>query len=276
MQAMQNVPIDLFIYSVQNNLENQLKTYLELKFLFVSGNFTLSSANRKRIIQKCGFKSHNTLDNHLDVLMDLNWIYIIPEKKQIVLRSSIALVPIKTKINVKIESANLGYFKGFIGLVLFSYLTNYFWSKKITKIKEGLRYIEVEENKIYSVKKEKKVVIDNGKSRIVPLGFLRHEPAPCALKGAASYYKINRSKINRLKQEAIKAGFLESKNRKTPLNVAKDISAKQFNQHAKNGFALGKRGHLMHQEPDLVKPYLILRFVHMRRQKLKRLWNKIR
>jgi hypothetical protein len=235
--------------------------------MFPTGRFEMTSENRLKISQECGFKSHNTLKNHLNKMISLDWIYFDLNKNKYVLRTYQRFVK-TSNIYVKCSRENLLTFRGFLGAVLFTHSRNYFWRKKLKK-EANLRKFKLGEKTYYMLRGGGgKVVVEKGAANeVLPPSFLKFEPAPAAINGLSVLFDINPSKIDRLKRSAIKEGYVSVEKSLTPLTFAAKQNTNLINRYIESGFVKNSKGKLILQEPDLVKPRIIIPFVKKRKHK---------
>ena len=240
-----SVPVQLFSIAIEKNISRELKLFLFLK-IYTSGHFKLSNTFIDYACYSLDYKSPKTLKKHLDSLLKLKWI-TLNSKSGSYRIIGFAQLSRKLKItsskSVEFRYSNLKTFSGFVAAVTITYLM------MVKSLHE---------------KRSREKKWSRSKSRCP---FLYHLP----LTYMSKCLSINKSKVQRLRKEAVNASYiLVTKNfyfTKVPLeqvNNFKKYSDKKIN----DGFIRIINKQVMLQKPDYIKSNLVfykkrsLRFVH--------------
>jgi hypothetical protein len=207
------VPLVLVIYVLRNNLEKQFKTLIRLKLLFPNGNFKIDIDRQEYIKKHLGFKDLRTLKSQFKSLLKLNWMWKDKRTNNYNLRSFVAVSDFKEDEyygGYEVNKNDLKCFKAWLGCVIFDYCVIRFWQKFI---KSDLRKIKINEAEYFKISQKGKGCVREKGSNNKTLSFriLLREPAKIALNGVSKFLGISKSKVNRLKQEAILNKYIEVK-----------------------------------------------------------------
>jgi hypothetical protein len=224
------VPFALVTHVLRNNLEKQFKTLIKLKLLFPQGNFKLDEKVIEKVKKQLGFRDKRTFKSHFNRLLELNWIWKDKRTSNYNLRSFVVICElneIEYHGGYEIGQKDLKSFSAWLGGVIFDYCTLRFWQKFI---KSEIKVIKIGDSEYFKLRpKGKDCVLNKGGNNItLPFGRLLHEPAFSALEGVSKFLRINKSKVNRLKQEAILKNYISVKHNHHTTNIPTNIPKATF------------------------------------------------
>lgn len=206
------VPLRFCSLVLKENLENTASVFISLKFLFVEGNFFMDDNLLGKVGKMCSIKSAKTVQKHFDNLVELNWIWINQYNKLVNLKSFSNILDqyeIDDYFYFILSEKQLKKFRGFLGATLFTYCSYKFWRAFIL----SNRSKAIVANIPYSIFKRsgRRVIISDVTNKLISPLYYSKLQTPVALILVSKCFQLSKSKVNRLKLEAIKCKFLETK-----------------------------------------------------------------
>lgn len=206
------VPLRFCSLVLKENLENTASVFIALKFLFVEGNFFMDDNVLCKVGKMCSIKSGKTIQKHFDNLVELNWIWINQYNNLVNLKSFSNILDqyeIDDYFYFMLSEKQLKKFRGFLGATLFTYCIYKFWRALVLS---NLRNGKIA-NVPYSVFKrgDRRVIISDVTNKLISPLYYSKLQTPVALILVSKCFQLSKSKVNRLKLEAIKCKFLEAK-----------------------------------------------------------------
>jgi len=134
LPGYRSIPVELIIWAIKNKRVKSLHVYLFLNIYF-SGKLRLKDEIIDSIAASLGVKTRRTVNNYLNILLNLGWI---TQSKRSGLIFVVGFDNIRLKHKMKSVSAvgfmplDLNKFRGFVGAVAITYDLNY-QKKKLRK-----------------------------------------------------------------------------------------------------------------------------------------------
>ncbi len=245
------------------------KTFLTLKLIFPQGNIKLTIEQKKFICETCGFKNTSTLNRYIQELVTNDWIWYDERTKNYNFRSIQSIckkLDLKINIGYEIELKDIQQFDAWLGGMIFSYCCFLHWKTFISGDKKELSLHNVKYYKI--PQKGKGCVRQKGSTnKVLSFSNLVEEPAPIALNGVQRLLGIDKSKINRIKQNALREKYIQVEHSYTITEIP--ISLKNhFSKHIEvAGFLMIKNNKVIKINIDLIKPTKMTRKRILKRKK---------
>ena len=255
---MIKVPLRFCSLILTENLENTASVFLALKFLFIEGNFFLDENVFHKIKTMCGIKSEKTIKKHFEILVQLNWIWINQFNNLVNIKSLLKILNEKN-INdfyyFKIYPNQLKNLNGYLGAALFTYCSYKFWRSQIMSGRSNIKIGNIS----YSIFKRggRRVIISDVNKKAISSLSLSKLLTPIALVGVSKIFRLSKSKVNRLKLEAIKQRLLHVKSSFKKIDIP--IRELNFAKAEKVlDYALVFNKELYQRDVDLIKSELIM------------------
>ena len=209
---MMKVPLRFCSLVLKENLENTASVFIALKFLFVEGNFFMDDNVLCKVGKMCSIKSGKTVQKHFDNLVELNWIWINQYNKLVNLKSFSNILDqydIDDYFYFMLSEKQLKKFRGFLGATLFTYCGYKFWRALVLSNQSNAKIANVP----YSIFKRRgrRVIISDVTNKLISPLYYSKLQTPVALILVSKCFQLSKSKVNRLKLEAIKCKFLVAK-----------------------------------------------------------------
>jgi hypothetical protein len=252
------VPLRFCSLVLKENLENTASVFIALKFLFVEGNFFMDDTVLDKVRKMCLIKSKKTVQGHFNKLVELNWIWINEYNELVNLKSFSNILyqnGIEDYYFFNLSERQLKKFKGFLGATLFTYCSYKFWRAFV--LSNQSRTIVA--NVPYSIFKRRgrRVIISDVTNKLISPLYYSKLQTPVALILVSKCFQLSKSKVNRLKLEAIKCKFLKVKGTFKKI----DIPFREFNFAKAEkviDYALKYNKKLYQREIDLIRSELFL------------------
>lgn len=182
------------IWVAANNKENEFQFYLLLKLLYRSGKLKLTNPESSALQSILGFKQRRSVRSLLDQLIALEWVRLNEKTGYYIIKSFDCIrkeYEWESRVSTLITLRDLNHLNAHIGASLYTYLHKIFWKK---------------------VKREKSVRLKGSTYHFLSPTFnYLNQPAPIAVTGIESLFKISKSKASRLKRAALDKNFIEVK-----------------------------------------------------------------
>jgi hypothetical protein len=233
------------------------KTFLTLKLLFPQGNIKLTIEQKKFICATCGFKNTSTLNSHIEKLVTIDWIWFDERTKNYNFRSIQSIckkLDLKINIGYEIELKDIQQFDAWLGGMIYGYCCFLFWKTFISSDKGSLslsnlkRYLKIPQ-------KGKGCVREKGSTnKVLSFSNLVEEPAPIALNGVQRLLGIDKSKLNRIKQNAIREKYIKVEHSYTITQIPTSLK-NHFTKHIEvTGFLMIRNNKVIQINIDLINP----------------------
>lgn len=206
------IPLRFCSLILKENLENTASVFIALKFLFVQGNFYLDDIVLENVRKMCLIKSKKTVQGHFDKLVELNWIWTNQYNGMVNIKSFSNILyqyGIEDYFFFMLSEQQLKKFRGFLGATLFTYCSYKFWRAFVL----SNRSKAIIANVPYSIFKRRgrRVIISDVTNKLISPLYYSKLQTPVALILVSQCFQLSKSKVNRLKLEAIKCKFIKVK-----------------------------------------------------------------
>ncbi len=252
------IPLRFCSLVLKENLESTASVFIALKFLFVEGNFFKDDNVLDKVGKMCSIKSGKTVQKHFDNLVELNWIWINQYNKLVNLKSFSNILDqygFEDYFYFILSEKQLKKFRGFLGATLFTYCSYKIWRALIL----SNRSKAIVANIPYSIfrRRGRRVIISDVTNKLISPLYYSKLQTPVALILVSKCFQLSKSKVNRLKLEAIKCRFLVAKGGFKKI----DIPLRYFNIAKSEkviDYALEYNKELYQREIDLIRSELFI------------------
>jgi hypothetical protein len=206
------VPLRFCSLVLKENLENTASVFMALKFLFVEGNFHLDDTVLESVRKMCVIKSKKTVQRHFEKLVELNWIWTNQYNDMVNMKSFSNILKqyeIEDYYFFMLYEKQLKKFRGFLGATLFTYCSYKFWRAFVLSNRNKAIVANVPYS-IFKRRGRRVILSDVTNKSISPLYYSKLQ-TPVALILVSQCFQLSKSKVNRLKIEAIKCKLLKVK-----------------------------------------------------------------